>query len=517
MEPLNNAATGSLLERLAKHTDLGHAKRDQAFLRQVEHACGLPTGDTAGGCGLNRSWADSMATYRFVGNPNVDIGQLRAIRAGAVLEGVAAGADVLVLHDVSVLDYSRHESKLDRRPIGNGGGLGYEYVCCLAVDPGSGHTLGVVHDCLVNEDGPDDWREMDYDYEPLFEHFDEAEYKRLTENHRHQMAVHLRGLPPGLDRCHAIHVADCEFDDIFLMDVARCEQQDFVVRNRLERNIQIPEADWIDWQAVVARQSGHAAPDGYVHVNLKRLLPSVPLRPYKELPVDSDNRVVADENNADRMAQLHIGSFPARLYRSAMRNKKYFKTPRPVEINVVVVREQDPPAGVEPICWVLFTSLPVDTLEQMAFVARAYELRWNIELFFKLLKSGFRILRSQLDNSAKLARHLVVITLAATAVASLKQQLGLPAKGPLDDRTYEEVKRAIRNPNDPDVDLNLALLAAIAMKGGWLARRADTIGPTILMRGTLALMSTINDLLELRGLLQRMDDDPQALRRLLGL
>lgn len=514
---MNNAATGSLLERLAKYTDLGHAKRDQAFLRQVEHACGLPTGDTAGDCGLNSAWADSMSTYRFVGNPNVDIGQLRAIRSKAVLEEVAPGADVLILHDVSLLDYSRHNSKMDRRPIGDGGGRGYEYVCCLAVDPGSGHTLGVVHDCLVNEDGPDDWREMDYRYEPLFEHFDEAEHKRLTENHRHQMAVHLRGLAPRLDRCHAIHVGDCEFDDIFLMDVARREQQSFVVRNRLERNIQIPEAEWIDRQAVVARQSGHAAPDGYVHVNLERLLPSVPVRPYKALPVDSGNRVVADESSADRMAQLHIGSFPARLYRQAKRNKKYFNTPRPVEINVVVVRELDPPAGTEPICWVLFTSLPVDTLEQMAFVARVYELRWNIESFFKLLKSGYRILRSQLDSGAKLARHLVVVTLAATTVASLKQQLGLPAKGPLDDRAYEEVKRAIRNPNDPDINLNLALLAAIATKGGWLGRRGDTIGPTILMRGTLALMSTINDLLRLRGLLQRAADDPQALRKLLGL
>ena len=514
---MNEAATGGLLERLARHTELGHAKRDRAFLRQVELACGLSAGDAAGGRGLNGAWADSMATYRFVGNDRVDIGQLRAIRARTVLEEVAPGADVLILHDVSVLDYYSHDSKMDRRPVGDGKGLGYEYVCCLAADPRTGHTLGVVHDCLVNEDGPDDWREMDYDYEPLFEHFDDAEYERLTENHRHQMAVHVRGLAPFLSHCHAIHVGDCEFDDIFVMDAARGAGQDFVLRNRLPRNIQIPAADWIDPQAVVARQSGHAAPDGYVHVNLKTLLPSVPVTSYKALPVDSDNRVVADKGSAARVAQLHIGSFPARLYRPAKRNKKYFDTPRPVEVNVVVVRELDPPPGTEPICWVLFTSLPVDTLERMAFVARVYELRWNVESFFKLLKSGYRILRSQLDSAAKLARLLVVVTLAATAVASLRQQMGLPAKGPLDDRTYEKVKRAIRNPNDPDIDLDTALLAAIAAKGGWLGRRGDTIGPTILMRGTLALMSTISDLLALQGLLQRVADDPQALRRMLGL
>lgn len=515
--PLSNAVAGSLLEKLVRHTDLGHAKRDQAFLRQVEQACGVPVEPAADRPCVSKAWSDAMATYRFVGNENVDIGQLRTIRAKAVLEGVAPGSELLVLHDVSVLDYSSHDSKLDRRPVGDGRGLGYEYVCCLAVDPALGHTLGVVHDCLVNEDGPDDWREMDYAYEPLFSHFDQAEYKRLTENHRHQMAVHLRGLSPVLKHCHAIHVGDCEFDDIFMMDVARCEEQDFVVRNRLERNVQVPAADWIDKDAIVAKQSGHPAPDGYVHVNLTKLIPSVPTRPYKALPVDSENRVAADEDSADRVAQLQIGSLPARLYRSAMRNKKYFRTARPVDVNVVVVREQDPPEGVEPICWVLFTSLPVDTDRQMAFVARAYELRWNIEVFFKLLKSGYRILKSQLDSGAKLARQLVIVTLAAATVTALKQQLGLPAKGPLGKHTYQQLKRAIRNPNAPDISLDLALLAAIATKGGWLGRRADTIGPTTLMRGMLAVSAAVNDLLTLRPLLERIADNPQALCKLLGL
>jgi len=35
-----------------------------------------------------------------------------------------------------------------------------------------------------------------------------------------------------------------------------------------------------------------------------------------------------------------------------------------VKVNVVWVRETKPPAGEEPVEWILLTSLPVDTFEQ---------------------------------------------------------------------------------------------------------------------------------------------------------
>jgi len=518
-EHLQNRTAEELSAALARHTDLGHAKRDRAFLRQVSLACGSPGASTprrAGRSSGNGAWADAMATYRFVGNDAVDIGQLRAGRAGTVLETVEPNADVLIVHDVSELHYCSHTSKQDRRLVGDHRELGYEYVCCLAVDPCSGSSLGVVHDCLVNCDGPDDWREMDYDYEPLFEHFSPEEYKRLTENHRHQMAVHIRGLAPMLSEYHPIHVADCEFDDIFLMDTARQEGQDFVLRNRLARSVQVPPYKWISQEALNRKQTGHPAPSGYLHVNLQRLLPDVPTQPYKMLPVDAKNRVV-DSRIADRFASLCIGSFRVRLYRRAKRNKQYFSTPRAVELNVVLIRETEAPSGTEPICWVLLTSLPVDTYEQMAYVARIYELRWNIEDFFKLLKSGYRILQSQLDSGAKLARHLVVITLAAMAITTLKRELNLPKKGPLDDENYKRIKNAMLNPNDPNTDLRLALFATMARKGGWLGRRRDTIGPTILMRGALDMLSTLHDMVELRDLFTKALDHPEVLQQLFGI
>ena len=194
------------------------------------------------------------------------------------------------------------------------------------------------------------------------------------------------------------------------------------------RNVQVPDYDWIPDSALTEKQAGHPILPKHVCVNVKNLIEHVPLQPYKTLPVDTYNRVV-DEHDAKRMAVLSIGAFKARLYRPAMRNEKYFSTPNPVDVNIVVIREIDPPAGCKALCRVLLTSLAVDTHDQLAYVGRCYELRWSVEEFFRLLKSGYRILYSRLDNAQNIAKNLVIITIAAMSVLHLNANLAFLPKG----------------------------------------------------------------------------------------
>jgi hypothetical protein len=49
-------------------------------------------------------------------------------------------------------------------------------------------------------------------------------------------------------------------------------------------------------------------------------------------------------------------------------------------LNVVRVREIDPPRGIEPVSWVLLTDLPVETLEPCLRVIAIYRWRWLIEI-----------------------------------------------------------------------------------------------------------------------------------------
>lgn len=50
-----------------------------------------------------------------------------------------------------------------------------------------------------------------------------------------------------------------------------------------------------------------------------------------------------------------------------------------VPINAVLTREENPPRGIEPVEWLLLTSLPVTTLEQASTVVEWYGVRWCVE------------------------------------------------------------------------------------------------------------------------------------------
>ncbi len=54
---------------------------------------------------------------------------------------------------------------------------------------------------------------------------------------------------------------------------------------------------------------------------------------------------------------------------------------------MVEVVERDPPAGAEPLCWHLLTTLAVADAAAAADVVRLYRLRWRIEQTFRMLKT----------------------------------------------------------------------------------------------------------------------------------
>jgi hypothetical protein len=171
--------------------------------------------------------------------------------------------------------------------------------------------------------------------------------------------------------------------------------------------------------------------------------------------------------------------------------------------------------GQEPVCWVLFTSLPIDTHEALAKVGYYYELRWRIEEFFHLLKSGYGIEKTRLENADKVGKLLVLLAIVSVFVVNLKTKLGLPSKGVLDEESYSRVKQAIRTPNNREIDFDLRLFGFIAAHGGWLGRRRDPIGPGKLMRG-MSLLIFMMDAAERYGeLIEEARQNRDAIRRLL--
>jgi len=133
-------------------------------------------------------------------------------------------------------------------------------------------------------------------------------------------------------------------------------------------------------------------------------------------------------------------------------------------------------------------------------VGALYERRWRIEEYFKRLKSGFGIEQTHFTEPGQIAKVLVFYSLAAMALPMLKTELDLAPTGPLDKEQYAKVRQAMRHPDDPELEPSLQLFALVLRGGGGLGRRTDPIGPTVLMRGMLQVMtlfSMINQFPEL--------------------
>ncbi len=494
-------ALESFMKGIAAHTSLGHLKRDSAFLRQVKCLCSHPGKTGAGSC---RDMASVVSAYRFAANKSVDLAELRRVRAKATLEMAAPDETLLVINDVSLLNYYNHESKEDRRAIGDGKGKGYEYVCNLAVGLESERYLGVLHDCLITAEGPDDLDQIDYHAKPLFAPLSQQAPSRLECNHKHILDSHVGHISHMAPQRNIVYVADREFDDYFVFDTVVRARDDVVIRSNATRNVQVDEAlGWLPKENHTVKYAGLRRAEGHACCGMKNLVKHVPLKPFKSLALDGKGRL-CDPRVARSTADVSVGHFKVKLYRNAKRNKTYFPISEYVELNVVVVRETQPPPGRTPIEWILYTTLPVETEEQLRRVVRIYELRWLVENFFKYLKSGFAIEDLRYNNARKTAIHLVALTIAVSFLCNLKTEVGLPRTGLIPAEDYPRVKEAAKKPNDASIDTRLRLFALLAVQGGWRGRKGDPISPLTLIKG-FGIIQTLLDVFEAApGLLEEM-------------
>ncbi len=84
-----------------------------------------------------------------------------------------------------------------------------------------------------------------------------------------------------------------------------------------------------------------------------------------------------------------------------------------VEMNVVMVSEVNPPAGDEPVEWLLLTSLSIETVEQVQQIIQYYTVRWMIEVFFRVLKMGCRIEERMFEYMDRLLTCLAIYMIVA--------------------------------------------------------------------------------------------------------
>jgi IS4 transposase len=183
--------------------------------------------------------------------------------------------------------------------------------------------------------------------------------------------------------------------------------------------------------------------------------------------------------------QARIAKLAVSAVAVVLRKPSYVSTPPTLPLNVVRVFEIDPPPDTEPVEWRLYTTEPIDTVEQVLAIVDYYRARWTIEEFFKALKTGCEFEKLQLMTYAGLVRALALYMVVAWSILLLRTlartQPDAPAQVALND-TQIDVLRAVGPMTLPPKPTVADALLAVAMLGGYMKHKVPP-GWLVLARG----------------------------------
>lgn len=94
-----------------------------------------------------------------------------------------------------------------------------------------------------------------------------------------------------------------------------------------------------------------------------------------------------------------------------------------VPMNAIMAIERNPPAGIEPLEWVLLTNLDVADIKSAIEKVKWYSLRWNIEVFHKILKSGCNVEKIQMRSSDRLKNMIAIKCIVAWRLFWIAREL----------------------------------------------------------------------------------------------
>ena len=152
--------------------------------------------------------------------------------------------------------------------------------------------------------------------------------------------------------------------------------------------------------------------------------------------------------------------------------------------------ERRAPTGVEPVEWMLLTTMEVTDFAQACEKLDWYVQRWMIEVFHRTLKSGCRIEDRQLGTVRRLENCLVIDMMVAVRIMHLtwlgRTRPDLPCTIYFDDHQWKALSCFLRRMPTPQATVPSigAVVGWVAKLGGYLGRNADRApGTQVLWEG----------------------------------
>ncbi len=456
---MSDEVVGRVVEEFAE-LDLGDPRRTLRVMKLVAAMAKHPQESLPSSVGTE---AELEAAYRLLNNEHVQYDDLLAEHRDRTIARAEEAGEVLVLHDTTTCTFDHADpNEIGYLPTGK---AGFFVHTSLVVDARRHRRpLGILHVEPL-------WRSQRSGRGSRAKKVSGAEAAGWENRESERWGRCVQECAEHLESCSVVHVMDREGDKYELCSQMIEHGQRFVVRAKHNR-----------------RLSG-----GEDAEFLREVLEKAPVSAMRDVYLSR-----REGSTAPRSQSL----MPARLARNAVLSiaaaQVSVRRPRNVPeshaaslaMNVVLVREPNPPAGQVPVDWVLLTSEPIETPEQVARIVDIYRYRWLIEEFFKALKTGCIYQERMFESRHALLNVLATSLPIAVELLWMRSRVADAPDAPAQDIVTPTQLDVLRKMGHRPLSENPTagqVLLAIAGLGGHLKRNGAP-GWQVLKRGYQRLL-----------------------------
>lgn len=417
--------------------ELGDKRRTNRLMKVAE---GIASNPSASLPSQTESWGDLKAAYRLFDREEVTF-QAIAKPHWEITRQRATGR-VLIISDTTEIDFGRFRSIEGAGPTGNGTGQGFLLHNALMVDPDSEEIVGVAGQTIH-------YRKK----KRVGKRPNASKRKNQKDRESEVWGTVIDQIGAPADNVSYVHVFDRGADNFEVYCRLLQQRSDWVIRaSQLSRRILAGDSD--------------------EQMQLKNYLPRLQKVGEYTLSLRARPKQAAREATIEvRLGNIKI---PQPQHISPWIRK--LKQP-PIPMNVIEVVEVNAPKGIKPIRWILFTSLPARTFDDVWVLIGYYELRWLIEEYHKALKTGCSTESRQLKTTGRLEALVALTSVVAIRLLQLKSlartKPDVPAHRVVPSVWLKMLKLARKNLTRVH-DLTVGqFYREIAKLGGFLGRKGD--------------------------------------------
>jgi hypothetical protein len=441
--------------------DLGDKRLNERLIKLCDSLSESPESPINQAC---QDWSETKAAYRFFQNEKVDCRAILSSHRAKTIERVEKHSTILALQDTSYIMYTHHPKTtgLGRLTMVKGKSVaevqskGLLMHTCLAVST-DGLPLGLLDQEIFSRCDSEKKKGGSDGSQPIEEKESYRWLKSLKES-----------VEP-ISGTQVVTVCDREADIYEFFEQSVKSGSRVLVRAKANR--------------VVNRGSKYATR------HIEKVWSFMAAQQVAgELEVDVVER---EASKHSRRREARVAQVEIRFGRFQMSPPKRLRSnSADIDMSAIYVTEKGTPEGAEPLEWMLLTDLEIKNFEDACEKVRWYKLRWRIEMFFKVLKSGFRVEHCRLGEAERLRRYLTVMSIIAwrlfaiTLIARSKPELGCEQF--LSETEWKVLAlKANKNKKTPTQPPTMEhVVIWIAKLGGFLARKNDgEPGTLVLWRG----------------------------------